>query len=701
MSLHGIMRKSCRCTKLRVLLLAVPAVWVTLILWTMYKTQVMTQSLPRRHHHTGRPKMGPGQADPPKQGPGGVGGQQHVLMAPDADVWLRAAQPDAGDGADVRVDDVNHVLGVDGLGAHGQVDTDTDEHHYDDKADQDSNAKFAVPRAIQDFASSQNRSRGMIFVQPEPEPWDSPYVDHMEVVGIESSSGRKHIKPGQRFDTPKQGEKGHPVVINPQDLSPQEKEKYDEGWKNHEYNEYASLQISTQREVPDFRDNECKEKTYLPNLPRASIIICFYNEAWTVLLRTIHSVLSRSPPSLIEELILVDDFSTMVTMQDTLAKYVSQIQKVRLLRMTKRSGLVRARLAGVKEAKAPVIIFLDSHVECTEGWLEPLLETISHHPKMAVTPEIDVIDDKTFAIEPSVGNIGILEFATFTFDWSYVLPRIKKSLKTVIDPIPSPTMAGGLFAIRKDYFIQLGTYDVGLELWGGENIELSLKLWMCGGGILINPCSRIAHVFRDHSPYLKGEKSNVLVKNSARVAQVWLDDYRKFFFDEPYDEARYGSVQERLELRERLQCHSFDWYIQNVYPEMYIKGAGKYIGKITSQSGMCVHRVSTALDVPLSLIKCARAMKWEMTRIKEIRSRNWCMDVLPGSSNLVMQACNYQNTTQVFDYTPGRAIYHPMTDSCLTRSQVSSALTFQTCDNSEAQMWAWPDNLNYIPPLDS
>ena len=61
----------------------------------------------------------------------------------------------------------------------------------------------------------------------------------------------------------------------------------------------------------DFVCYSCKAVAYPSRIPDTTVIIIFYNEAWTTLLRTVHSVLDRSPPELINEIILVDDFSTM------------------------------------------------------------------------------------------------------------------------------------------------------------------------------------------------------------------------------------------------------------------------------------------------------------------------------------------------------------------------------------------------------
>lgn len=50
------------------------------------------------------------------------------------------------------------------------------------------------------------------------------------------------------------GDYGKPFYLDEKILTPVEKVKYDEGWKNYEFNQYVSDLISVHRNLPDIRD---------------------------------------------------------------------------------------------------------------------------------------------------------------------------------------------------------------------------------------------------------------------------------------------------------------------------------------------------------------------------------------------------------------------------------------------------------------
>ena len=53
----------------------------------------------------------------------------------------------------------------------------------------------------------------------------------------------------------------------------------------------------------------CLARKHDYDLPTADVIIIFNNEAFSSLVRTIHSVINRTPARLLQQIILVDDFS--------------------------------------------------------------------------------------------------------------------------------------------------------------------------------------------------------------------------------------------------------------------------------------------------------------------------------------------------------------------------------------------------------
>lgn len=131
-------------------------------------------------------------------------------------------------------------------------------------------------------------------------------------------------------------------------------------------------------------------------------------------------------------------------------------------------------------------MYLDAHCEVNKNWLPPLLAPIHRDHTVMTVPIIDGIDHKNFEYRPVYGDghhyRGIFEWGML-YKENEVPKREQKRRVHNSEPYQAPTHAGGLFAINREYFLKLGGYDPGLLVWGGENFELSFKIWQCGGKI--------------------------------------------------------------------------------------------------------------------------------------------------------------------------------------------------------------------------
>ncbi|GAB6158421.1 hypothetical protein JCM39194_16210 [Desulfotomaculum varum] len=215
-------------------------------------------------------------------------------------------------------------------------------------------------------------------------------------------------------------------------------------------------------------------------MPQVSIVIPCKNEG-DLIKQTITSILD-TPVRLSYDITVVNDGSN-----DGCCTFLQgrrQDARVKLIN-TPGIGAANARNLGARHAAGRLLVFCDAHITVEEDWLDLLAE--------------DLAVEGVGAVAPGIANLNNVYAIGYGLTWN-------EKMEARWLPCPGgvaevPFAPGGCVAVKRQVFQDVGGFERGFRIYGFEDAEFSLKLWLFGYRVMVDPGVVIKHYFRESLPY--------------------------------------------------------------------------------------------------------------------------------------------------------------------------------------------------------
>lgn len=420
-----------------------------------------------------------------------------------------------------------------------------------------------------------------------------------------------------------------------------------------------SVQIDQRLKViKDSRPPLCRKLNY-DTLEKVTLIVHFNDYQFNDLKNTIGSILLYTNMNLVEEILVIDDASSLDHIVQDAMKYFQTIPKARYLRHRENepAGTAKVRTKAAKEARANIVVFLDCWTICNQGWLEPLIDMLAKDPNTVAVPHYDKIHDPV-----SLDYVKSKENQILTLSWNLAIRVLEAptALKATNGFHHTPAIRGNVFAVRKEFFFSIGAYDTDLDGdGGGEHAELSVRAWLCTGSVKVVSCSRVG-LLNVFDPVKVSSTRNI-----HRIAELWFAERKSTVLrssglsEKSTSSAEIASVSERRKSIPLIsQCKDIDWFLTHIATNM----------------------VAPSSD----------AIRFGILRVKTDR----CSRLLPAFERIKLDDCKQEHFTQhrqemLFELTKNGHV--KVMGKCLTTKDNAYVLAEKCRPGDTKQQWKYVD----------
>lgn len=287
---------------------------------------------------------------------------------------------------------------------------------------------------------------------------------------------------------------------------------------------------------------------------------------------------------------------------DSVEFMVAEFPEIELIKLDKNYGFAKGYNEALKQIDAKYYILLNSDIEVTENWVEPIIEYLENNPEVAACqPKIRSWHQREYFEYAGAGG-GYIDYLGYPFCRGRIFQELEKDSGQFDDVQEVFWASGACLFVRSDVFHELGGFDEDFfahmeEIdfcWRAKNKDYKIvyhpksTVYHIGGGTLSKTNPRKTYLnFRNNFCLLyKNIPQNKLL--STFLSRLILDGFAavKFLIDGGYHDSAavlkahiyfYKNLRELRKKREALDHkHVSEIYQKNIAYEHFIRGKKQF-----------------------------------------------------------------------------------------------------------------------------